>query len=155
MIPAEYTTALTHVLRYPLPPSLPDSPSLSPTNNTTPDISTHILIHQALMLQANPSPATGATVVLLNRSALDIPIEAPPPPEPQSQRPRRGTGGRGGVIGGRGRGIRHLPDGSLGSILGERADVIAKGLWDIGGTVQSRVSDFRVCPYSLSSLITC
>lgn len=40
--------------------------------------------------------------------------------------------------------MRQVPDASLGSILGERADVIAKGLWDIGGTVQSRVSDFRV-----------
>ncbi|KAF8610811.1 RabGAP/TBC [Ceratobasidium sp. AG-I] len=148
LIPAEYTTALTHVLRYPPPPSVPDSPSLSPTPTThrTLDISTQLLIQQALMLQANPSPATGATVVLQNRSVLDIPIEAPPPPAPQSQRPRRGTGGR-GAPGGRGRGMRQIPDASLGSILGERADVIAKGLWDIGGTVQSRVSDFRVRKY--------
>ncbi|KAG8771744.1 hypothetical protein FRC12_003438 [Ceratobasidium sp. 428] len=144
LIPAEYTTALTQVLRYPSPPA---EPTLSDSDSTEP----HLLVQQALMLRANPVPATGATVVLQNRSVLGIPIEAPapaPPPMPRgrgSGGPRRRTVPDGG--GGRGGG-RNGVDGSTSGlaafgVLGERADVIAKGLWDMRGTVQNRVSEIR------------
>ncbi|KAG9096874.1 hypothetical protein FRC06_008241 [Ceratobasidium sp. 370] len=105
-------------------------------------------ICQALMLRANPVPATGATVVLQNRSALGIPIEAPAPAPPPTPRGRGGGPRRRTVADGGGRGGRHGAESSLSGlaafgVLGERADVIAKGLWDMRGTVQSRVSEIR------------
>ncbi|KAG9123441.1 hypothetical protein FRC07_014943 [Ceratobasidium sp. 392] len=146
LIPADYTTALTNVLRYPSPPA---EPPLGESDPTEP----HVLVQQALMLRANPVPATGATVVLQNRSVMGVPIEAPAPaPPPSRSRGRggggmRGRGGNGGVGGG-GAGGRHGADNSLSGLaafgaLGERADVIAKGLWDMRGTVQNRVSEIR------------
>ncbi|QRV86507.1 TBC1 domain family member 5 [Ceratobasidium sp. AG-Ba] len=138
LIPGEYTEALTHVLRYPPPPTATEDPD-APTEP-------YLLVQQALMLRANPVPATGATVVLQNRSSLGIPIEAPSPaPTPVRRR------GRGQAIqraeAGTGR-SRHGNEGSLSGlaafgVLGERADVIAKGIWDMRGTVQSRVADIR------------
>ncbi|KAG9075153.1 hypothetical protein FS749_013199, partial [Ceratobasidium sp. UAMH 11750] len=106
LIPAEYTTALTHVLRYPPPPT---EPPLSDSDPTEP----HLLVQQALMLRANPVPATGATVVLQNRSVLGIPIEAPSPPPPPTPRGRGGAPRRRTVAdGGSGRG-RHGAESSL------------------------------------------
>ncbi|CAE6482124.1 unnamed protein product [Rhizoctonia solani] len=211
LISAEYTDALTHLLRYPPPPSSPQpaspspppsdpkprpkpnspaptlethilvqqalmlranpsppSPSPSPSdpgpkpkpNSPAPTLETHILVQQALMLRANPSPSTGATIVLQNRSILDIPIEAPSPPPPQQRRGGRrrsfgsGTEPRGNAEAKlspkpRPAGLsRHIPEGSLSGLaafnsLGERADVIAKGIWDIRGQVGNRVSEIR------------
>ncbi|KAG8745299.1 hypothetical protein FRC10_008315 [Ceratobasidium sp. 414] len=141
LIPAEYTTALTHVLRYPLPPT---EPPLSDSDTTEP----HLLVQQALMLRTNPTPATGATVVLQNRSVLGIPIETPAPAPPPTPRGRGGGARRRTVADGGGRGGRHGAESSLSGLaafgaFGERADVIAKGLRDMRGTVQSRVSEIR------------
>ncbi|CCO26294.1 TBC1 domain family, member 5 [Rhizoctonia solani AG-1 IB] len=159
LIPAEYTTALTYLLRYPSPPS--SQTSSSDVDSPLPLLETHLLVQQALMLRANPSPSTGATIVLQNRSVLGIAIEAPSPPPPQQRR-----GGRRRSIGSgtdskesaeaklsspksRPAGIsRHIPEGSLTGFaalnsLGERADVIAKGIWDIRGQVGNRVSEIR------------
>ncbi|KAL5635907.1 hypothetical protein ACGC1H_004642 [Rhizoctonia solani] len=152
LIPAEYTDALTCVLRYPPPPSTADPSSLM--------LATHILAQQALMLRANPSPATGATIVLQNRSILDIPIEAPSAPPPQQRRGgRRKSFGSGSNPKGtaeaktlpkpRPAGLsKHIPEGSLSGLaafnsLGERADVIAKGIWDMRGQVGNRVTEIR------------
>ncbi|CAE6462728.1 unnamed protein product [Rhizoctonia solani] len=170
LISAEYTDALTHLLRYPPPPSSPQPASPSPPpsdpkprpkpNSPAPTLETHILVQQALMLRANPSPSTGATIVLQNRSILDIPIEAPSPPPPQQRRGDRrrsfgsGTEPRGSAEAKlspkpRPAGLsRHIPEGSLSGLaafnsLGERADVIAKGIWDIRGQVGNRVSEIR------------
>ncbi|CAE6472089.1 unnamed protein product [Rhizoctonia solani] len=159
LIPGEYTTALTYLLRYPPPPSSqPSSPSDIDTLSRS--LETHILVQQALMLRANPSPSTGATIVLQNRSILDIPIEAPSPPPPRQRRGGRrrsvgsGTDSKDGTETklspkSRPAGIsRHIPEGSLAGFaafnsLGERADVIAKGIWDIRGQVGNRVSEIR------------
>ncbi|CAE6457337.1 unnamed protein product [Rhizoctonia solani] len=160
LIPAEYTDALTYILRYPSPPSL--SQPLSPSNAdpSGPILETHLLVQQALMLRANPSPSTGATIVLQNRSLLDIPIEAPSPPPPQQRRGGRrtslgsGTGPKGNAETKlspkpRPAGLsKHIPEGSLSGLaafnsLGERADVIAKGIWDIRGQVGNRVTEIR------------
>ncbi|KDN51564.1 hypothetical protein RSAG8_00109, partial [Rhizoctonia solani AG-8 WAC10335] len=160
LIPAEYTDALTYILRYPPPPSL--SQPLSPSNAdpSGPILETHLLVQQALMLRANPSPSTGATIVLQNRSLLDIPIEAPSPPPPQQRRGGRrtslgsGTGPKGSAETKlspkpRPAGLsKHIPEGSLSGLaafnsLGERADVIAKGIWDIRGQVGNRVTEIR------------
>ncbi|CAE6520245.1 unnamed protein product [Rhizoctonia solani] len=160
LISAEYTDALTYLLKYPDPPSSPQTLSPSNTNPPSPILETHILVQQALMLRANPSPSTGATIVLQNRSVLDIPIEAPSPPPPQQRRGarRRSFGSRIDPKGGaetklslnqRPAGLgRHIPEGSLSGLaalnsLGERADVIAKGIWDIRGQVGNRVSEIR------------
>ncbi|KAG8715209.1 hypothetical protein FRC11_005281 [Ceratobasidium sp. 423] len=160
LIPAEDTEALTYLLRYPDPPSSPQTLSPSNTDLPSPGLETHILVQQALMLRANPSPSTGSTIVLQNRSVLDISIEAPSPPPPQQRRgARRRSFGSG--IDSRGSaeakispkprpaGLgRHIPEGSLSGLaafnsLGERADVIAKGIWDIRGQVGNRVSEIR------------
>ncbi|KAH7340523.1 rab-GTPase-TBC domain-containing protein [Rhizoctonia solani] len=161
LISAEYTDALTYLLKYPPPPSPSQPPSPSDTNPPSPGLQTHMLVQQALMLRANPSPSTGATIVLQNRSVLDIPIEAPSPPPPQQRRGGRrksfgsGTEPRGSAEAKlspkpRPAGLsRHIPEGSLSGLaafnsLGERADVIAKGIWDIRGQVGNRVSEIRV-----------
>ncbi|KAJ1310134.1 hypothetical protein OPQ81_006879 [Rhizoctonia solani] len=160
LIPAECTDALKYLLKYPPPPSLAQPPTPSNADTPPPSPETHILVQQALMLRANPSPSTGATIVLQNRSALDIPIEAPPPPPPQQRRGGRrrsvgsGTDSKGGMEAKispkpRHAGLsRHIPEGSLSGLaafnsLGERADVIAKGIWDIRGQVGNRVSEIR------------
>ncbi|CAE6393024.1 unnamed protein product [Rhizoctonia solani] len=156
LISAEYTTALTYLLRYPPPPSSQPSDADQP-----PLLETHILVQQALMLRANPSPSTGATIVLQNRSALDIAIEALSPPPPQQLRSGRRRSIGSGTYSkdstevklssskSRPAGLsRHIPEGSLTGFaafnsLGERADVIAKGIWDIRGQVGNRVSEIR------------
>ncbi|KAB5589269.1 TBC1 domain containing protein [Ceratobasidium theobromae] len=146
LISADYTTALTYLLRYPPPPSVPQS-----SEAPEPLLETHILVQQALSLRANPSVSTGSTVVLQNRSLLGIPIEAPSPPPPERRAGRRrsiGAGSDSRTAKGRPAGLKHVPEGSLSGLaafnsLGERADVIAKGLRDIGGTVGSRVSEIR------------
>ncbi|CAE7210466.1 unnamed protein product, partial [Rhizoctonia solani] len=156
---AEYTDALTYLLRYPPPPSLTQPLSPSNVNPSDPVLHTHVLVQQALMLRANPSPSTGATIVLQNRSVLDIPIEAPPPPPPQQRRggrrkslgsgadPKGSAGAKSSSKPPAGFG-KHIPEGSLSGLaafnsLGERADVIAKGIWDIRGQVGNRVSEIR------------
>ncbi|THH21112.1 hypothetical protein EW146_g377 [Bondarzewia mesenterica] len=76
LIPSDYSTQLTYLLRYPTPPTLPSSALHHAT----------LLLRQALTLQMSPSPATGAAIVFENRNLLGIPTEVPEPPEPQVRR---------------------------------------------------------------------
>jgi TBC1 domain family protein 5 len=69
VIPADYSGQLTFLLRY---PSTSMADTLAPHNTT-------LLIRQALALQMAPNPATGASLMLENRTILDIPIEIPAP----------------------------------------------------------------------------
>jgi TBC1 domain family member 5 len=77
LIPSDYSTQLTYLLRYPTPPVSPT------THHST------LLLHQALTLQMSPIPATGSAIVLENRNLLNIPIEVPEAPPPATRRPGR------------------------------------------------------------------
>ncbi|KAF9005602.1 rab-GTPase-TBC domain-containing protein [Cyathus striatus] len=82
LIPGDYSTQLTTLLRYPSPPSecaMPEGPH-----------HTSLLIRQALALQLSPTPATGTSLMLENRNLLNIAIDIPTTPLPS----RRGHNGR-------------------------------------------------------------
>lgn len=79
VIPSDYSTQLTHLLRYPTPPLI------------APDLPHHaaLLLRQAVALQTSPNPSTGASIVVENRNLLNIPIEIPdPPPAPLRRKVR-------------------------------------------------------------------
>ena len=79
VIPGDYNTQLTHLLRYPNPRSLGAShPSNVPA----------LLLRQAQLLISSPTPGTGASLVMQNRNELGIPIEIPDPPPPPIHRRR-------------------------------------------------------------------
>ncbi|KAJ7063222.1 RabGAP/TBC [Mycena amicta] len=77
LIPADYSAALTTLLRYP--------------SHTEDGWSHHtsILLKQALELQMSPIAATGSSLVLENRNLLNIPLEVPAPPPPPQRRGAR------------------------------------------------------------------
>lgn len=78
LIPSDYSTQLTYLLRYPpCPPPDPGAPH-------------HIvlLIRHATALEISPSPATGATLMMENRNMLNIPLDVPDPPVAR-RRPRQ------------------------------------------------------------------
>ena len=72
VIPADYSSQLTTLLRYPSPPSYSRRIEGAPHHAS-------LLIRQALALQLAPTSETGATVIMENRTLLDIPIEVPSP----------------------------------------------------------------------------
>ncbi|KAF9480117.1 RabGAP/TBC [Pholiota conissans] len=72
LIPADYSGQLTTLLRYPSPPS-------SSKIEGAPHHAV-LLLRQALALQMAPNPATGTSIVMENRSLLDIPVDVPPSP---------------------------------------------------------------------------
>ncbi|KAF8163255.1 rab-GTPase-TBC domain-containing protein [Crassisporium funariophilum] len=80
LIPADYSGQLTTLLRYP-----------TPTNMNRIDGAPHhtsLLLRQALALQLSPTPSTGASIVMENRTLLDIPLEVPsttPPISPDKR----------------------------------------------------------------------
>ncbi|KAI6117723.1 RabGAP TBC [Pisolithus croceorrhizus] len=78
LIPSDYSTQLTYLLRYPPCPA-PD-----------PGAPHHIvlLIRHATALEISPSPATGATLMMENRNMLNIPLDVPDPPVAR-RRPRQ------------------------------------------------------------------
>lgn len=79
MIPGDYNTQLTHLLRYPNPRSLGASQiSNSPA----------LLLSQAQLLITSPTPGTGASLVMQNRNELGIPVEIPDSPSPHVHRRR-------------------------------------------------------------------
>lgn len=85
VIPSDYSTQLTFLLRYPPPPahnlasSIPNGQSFAACHVT-------LLLRQALSLQISPTVATGASVVYENRNLLNIPSEVPEPPPPPTKR---------------------------------------------------------------------
>ena len=85
VIPADYSTQLTSLLRYPSPPV---RHLVSSTANDQPFATHHatLLLRQALSLQIAPTVATGASVVYENRNLLNIASEVPEPPPPPMKR---------------------------------------------------------------------
>lgn len=82
VIPSDYSSQLTFLLRYPTS-AAQDSSTPLPIHSST------LLIRQALTLQMSPTPATGVSIVHENRNLLGIPIEVPEsPPPPTRRRPR-------------------------------------------------------------------
>ncbi|KAI6045432.1 rab-GTPase-TBC domain-containing protein [Pisolithus marmoratus] len=70
LIPSDYSTQLTYLLRYP--------PCPSPESGAPHHIV--LLIRHATALEISPNPATGATLMMENRNLLNIPLEVPDPP---------------------------------------------------------------------------
>ncbi|KAH9843016.1 RabGAP/TBC [Rhodofomes roseus] len=88
LIPSDYSSQLTFLLRYPSTPGDTTSGELTVHHAT-------LLLRQALTLQMSPSPTTGVSVIHENRNLLDIPVEVPePPPPPARRRPRPGDRGQ-------------------------------------------------------------
>lgn len=85
VIPSDYSTQLTFLLRYPPPPIYTLAGS---TTNEQSFAAHHItlLLRQALSLQVSPTVATGASVVYENRNLLNIASEVPEPPPPPIRR---------------------------------------------------------------------
>lgn len=84
MIHADYSGQLTTLLRYPAPPTLVHE-NMGIANHTS------LLVRQGLALQLAPGPETGATIMLENRTLLDIPIEISSGLVPTSPRKRNTT----------------------------------------------------------------
>lgn len=88
MIPADYSSQLTYLLRYPS--------NASAAGGSTEDPPIHhatLLLRQALTLQMSPTPTIGVSIIHENRNLLGIPTEVPPPISPPvRRRPRTGEG---------------------------------------------------------------
>jgi TBC1 domain family member 5 len=144
VIPSDYSTQLTFLLRYPTPPSHEEHEIHHAT----------LLIRQALNLQMAPRPATGASLMMENRNSLGISIEVPdPPPLPPKRQSGSARGERAALdtrpwIPGTSRPPqnRHVSHQSLGL-----PEMIAKGLMDrgeslgINKTLLSAVSELKAC----------
>ncbi|KAJ3550663.1 hypothetical protein NM688_g5023 [Phlebia brevispora] len=146
LIPADYSTQLTFLLRYPGLTSSDGSPNLD-----TPIHPAVLLLRQALTLQMSPSSVTGISVVNENHNLLNIPTEVPDPPPPPARRRARtamrgesvstdsGTGAQGVRLG-------HARQGSAPMGLPE---MIARGLLErgeslgINKTVMNAVSELK------------
>ncbi|TBU29006.1 RabGAP/TBC [Dichomitus squalens] len=90
LIPADYSTQLTYLLRYPA-----DSLAAGGSAEPTPIHHATLLIRQALTLQMSPTPTIGVSVIQENRNLLGIPTEVPSPVSPPvHRRPRQGERGR-------------------------------------------------------------
>ncbi|KAF7304777.1 Rab-GAP TBC domain-containing protein [Mycena kentingensis (nom. inval.)] len=74
LIPSDYSSQLTTLLRYPT------------QSGDEWAHHTSLLLKQALELQMSPTPATGSSIVLENRNLLNIPIEVPELPPPPQRR---------------------------------------------------------------------
>jgi len=145
-MPADYSTQLTYLLRYPTPPNV------APLNTTSevlrPSYHITLLLRQASALQMAPSVATGATVVYENRNIMNIPIEVPDPPPPMRRRPAVGERriSSSSIDNGirRAEHSRHQSSGSMGL-----PELFARGLLDrgeslgINKTVMNAVSELK------------
>ncbi|OSC96605.1 hypothetical protein PYCCODRAFT_1440937 [Trametes coccinea BRFM310] len=88
LIPADYSSQLTYLLRYPSNAAAAGgSPEDPPIHHAT------LLLRQALTLQMSPTPTTGVSIIHENKNLLGIPVEVPPPISPPvRRRPRAGEG---------------------------------------------------------------
>ena len=146
MIPADYSTQLTYLLRYPSSPTPEGTPTFSPTVNYA-----TLLLRQALTLQMSPSAATGTSVVFENNNLLNIPAEVPePPPPPARRRARtavRGESFSGDAGASTSTRANHMRQGSTPLGLSE---MIARGLLErgeslgINKTVMNAVNELKV-----------
>ncbi|KAG8954053.1 hypothetical protein FRC04_001037 [Tulasnella sp. 424] len=128
LIPGDYSSQLTALLRYPPLPSQSQEPVIRHTN---------LLLRQALYIKLAPDPAVGVNVVMENRDALGIPAE-PPEPRPQPRRLNSRTPPtRGGRPASAGVGADLRRD------VGGLQDLIASRLFDGTSAVFSTVSEIR------------
>lgn len=129
VIPSDYSSQLTALLRYPPLPSQSQEPVIRHTN---------LLLRQALYIRLAPDVAVGVNVVMENRDALAIPAE-PPEPRPQPRRLNSRTPPtRGGRPASAGVGADLRRD------VGGLQDLIASRLFDGTSAVFSTVSELRV-----------
>jgi len=78
LIPADYSGQLTCLLRY---------PASTPSSDTSALNHASLLLRQAILFLSSPNPASGAAVVVENKTFLGLDIEIPePPPQPQRRR---------------------------------------------------------------------
>ena len=90
VIPSDYSTQLTFLLRYP-PSPIPNFASSTASEQSFTAHPVTLLLRQALSLQVSPTVATGASVVYENRNLLNIAPEVPePPPPPRKRRAEQG-----------------------------------------------------------------
>ncbi len=148
MIPADYSTQLTYLLRYPASPFPDENPNFKPSIPHT-----ALLLRQALTLQMSPTSATGASIVHENHNLLNIPTEVPDPPPPPARRraqtAHKGQSSYDGVpSAAHGSNKTHIRQGSTPMGLPE---MIARGLLErseslgINKTVMNAVSELKVC----------
>ncbi|KAI0329862.1 RabGAP/TBC [Cubamyces sp. BRFM 1775] len=88
LIPADYSSQLTYLLRYPSNAlAAGGSAEDPPIHHAT------LLLRQALTLQMSPTPTIGVSIIHENKNLLGIPTEVPPPISPPvRRRPRMGEG---------------------------------------------------------------
>lgn len=89
VIPADYSTQLTYLLRYP-----GDAAAAGGSHEETPVHHATLLLRQALTLQMSPTPTIGVSVIHENKNLLGITTEVPPPDLPPVRRRRRVEEGR-------------------------------------------------------------
>ncbi|KAI0373274.1 hypothetical protein BV20DRAFT_1104130 [Pilatotrama ljubarskyi] len=88
LIPADYSSQLTCLLRYP-----GNAAAAGGSHEETLIHHAVLLLRQALTLQMSPTPTTGVSVIQENKNMLGIPIEVPPPISPPvRRRPQLGEG---------------------------------------------------------------
>lgn len=164
VIPADYSTQLMRLLRYPTPPP-----------NSDPSIIHHatLLLRQAFALSLAPNPSTGSSLAIENRNLLQIPLEVSDPSNSTSrpgnrrrastESPRKADGitahspGGAGGISSNGKYLtasgvqRQAHQGQAGV-----PETLARGIFErgeslgINRTVMNAVSEIRVCRLCLS-----
>ncbi|KAG7452579.1 RabGAP/TBC [Guyanagaster necrorhizus] len=150
LLPSDYSTQLTVLLRYPsVPRSFEYGTSVHPTS---------LLVRQALALQTSPTPSTGVLLVSENRNLLNITMDVPetlPAPRRRTAPPARNrplsTPASGSAQGH----TRQQPSQSLGF-----SEMLARGILErgeslgINKTFMSAVSELkRNIPELASSLM--
>ncbi|KAH7889272.1 rab-GTPase-TBC domain-containing protein [Phlebopus sp. FC_14] len=136
MIPSDYSTQLTHLLRYP--------PCPTPEEGAPRHIL--LLIRQAIALEMSHTPSTGATLMIENRNLLNIPLEVPETVPPRrrvrlTERSHQGNSSEGHPSTEH---LRQQPSFHLGF-----PELIARGLLDrgeslgINKTVMNAVSEIK------------
>ncbi|KAG8920494.1 succinate dehydrogenase flavoprotein subunit, partial [Tulasnella sp. 417] len=128
VIPGDYSSQLTALLRYPPLPPQTQEPVIPHTN---------LLLRQATYMKLAPSQAVGVNVVMENKEVLGIPAEVPEPlaqPRRLNSRtpPTRGSRPASAGVGG-----------DLRRDVGGLQDLIASRLFDGTSAVFSTVSELR------------
>jgi TBC1 domain family protein 5 len=147
---SDYSTQLTHLLRYPTLPSLTSQSIQNAPHHAM------LLLKQALALQMSPTPSTGISIIIENRNLLGIPLEVPVP-QPSPIRNRAGL--QSSALEGQSRDIAggmnsHTRNGSSHLPLG-LPEAITRGFLDKGESLginkafMSAVSDLKVSFFRL------
>lgn len=151
VIPSDYSSQLTYLLRYPADP-------LAAGSTQEPHGVHHasLLLHQALTLQMSPTPTTGVSVIHENKNLLGISTEVPPPVSPPvHRRPRHGSRSRsftntnGSLVPGEPGNSKGIHSRQTSSPMG-LPESLARGLFErgeslgINKTVMNAVSELKV-----------